>query len=204
MSNKPKLIIVLFIGFFIGTFWLVAVRYATFKDTRVHYHANFALYINSVRDEFKGTTFYEETQACTADEIGPKSRGHMHNQQSEVVHVHHEGETWGLFFANLGYALGSKAVQTDNGVFVDGQDGKKLSFILNGKKVENVANEVILSEDVLLVNYGDDDQATVQKHYDQMPKNAAEYNKASDPSTCSGSKPITFTERLKKAIGFSN
>jgi hypothetical protein len=201
MSYNRKLVIALAAGFLLGAFWLVAVRFASFQDTRTHYHANFALYVNGQRDEFKSSTFYEETQSCSADEIGPKQRVHLHDQKGHVVHVHDEGSTWGHLFANLGYGLTNKSMQTDTGVFVDGQNGSGLTFILNGQTVESVANEIIRSEDVLLISYGGDDAAVLQSRYDQIARDAAEYNQTSDPSSCSGSKPITFTERLKKSIG---
>jgi hypothetical protein len=67
--------------------------------------------------------------------------------------------------------------------------------------VEGVANEVIRSEDVLLISYGKDDAAALHALYDQIERDAAQYNQTTDPSACSGSRPITFTERLKKSIG---
>lgn len=204
MSFNRRLVLALVGGFVLGTLWLVAARFVTFKDTRVHYHANFVLYVNGERDKFESPTFYEETTACSADEIGPKARVHLHDQKPEAVHVHDEGATWGHLFANLGYGLSAKALQTDEGVFVAGEQGKDLTFILNGQKVENVANEVIRSEDVLLVSYGKDDSQTINSRYDGIVKDAAEYNTKSDPSSCSGSKPITFTERLKKSIGLTD
>ena len=204
LSYNQRLGIAIAAGFVLGTFWFVAARFIAFEDTRIHYHGNFALYINGEKDKLESSTFYEETQSCSADEIGPKQRVHLHDQKAEVVHVHDEGVTWGHLFANLGYGLNNKSFQTDAGVFIDGQDGNKLTFMLNGQKVEGVANEIIRSEDVLLISYGKDDQATLQTRYDQIEKNAGEYNQTSDPSACSGSKPITFTEKLKHAIGLSN
>jgi hypothetical protein len=107
---------------------------------------------------------------------------------------------WGHFFANLGYTLGDSLVKTDQGVFVDGQGGK-LTFMLNGKEVNGVANTLIKSEDVLLINYGNDDKATLEQRYDSIEKDAGEYNKRNDPSSCSGGKPLSFAEKLKHAIG---
>lgn len=201
MTQKRRLIIALLAGFLIGTVWLVAVRFVSFKDGRTHYHANFALYVNGQRDEFKSSTFYEETQACSADEVGPRARVHLHDQKPSIVHVHDAGTTWGHLFANVGYGLTNKALQTDEAVFVDGQDNNRLRFMLNGQRVDSLANEVIQSEDVVLVNYGQDDDDTLRQRYEQITKDAAEYNSKNDPSACSGSKPLTFTDRLKKAIG---
>jgi hypothetical protein len=182
MSFNRRLVLALAAGFIMGVLWLVAMRFFTFEDKRVHYHGNMALYINGQQDKFESSTFYEETQSCSADEIGPRQRVHLHDQKPEVVHVHDEGSTWGHIFANLGYGLNNKSVQTDDGVFIDGQDGNELTFILNGQKVEGVANEVIRSEDVLLISYGKDDSETLQYRFAQIEKNAEEYNKTNDPS----------------------
>lgn len=188
-------------GFLLGTIWLIAFRMMTYEDRQVHYHANFALYINGQRDDFASQTFYEETQACSADEVGPKARVHMHDQIRHVVHVHDEGSTWGHLFANLGYGINARSVQTDKGVFVDGQDDNELSFMLNGQPMNNIANEVIRSEDVLLINYGRDTEDTLRQRFERIERDAAEYNQKSDPSACSGSKPLTFLDRLQIAIG---
>lgn len=206
MSFNRRLVVALVSGFLLGAIWLVAVRFVTFKDTRVHYHANFALYINGQKDEFKSSTFYEETTACSADEIGPRTRVHLHDQKPSIVHVHDKGTTWSHLFSNLGYSLSSKAIQTDEGIYLDGQDGNELSFYLNGKKIDSVANEVIESEDVVLISYGNaekDTEDVLKQRYDEIVKDAAEYNAKNDPSACSGSKPITFAERLRIAIGIA-
>jgi hypothetical protein len=71
---------------------------------------------------------------------------------------------------------------------------------LNGKEVDGVTNRTIMSEDTLLINYGKDDAATLQKRYDGITQDADEYNKRNDPSSCTGTKPKTFSERLEQAI----
>lgn len=203
MKINKRIAIAAAVGFVLGTVWLVAVRFATFQSDTTHYHANFALFINGQRDEFKGFTFYEEVQACGSDEKNnPKGRAHMHDNVNHVVHVHEPGVTWGHFFANLGYTLGDKAIITDKGVFTDGADGNSLSFVLNDQPVTNIANRHIESEDVLLINYGRGDGGqTLDGRYDTITKDAAQYNERNDPSSCSGAKKLTFTERLKQAVG---
>lgn len=59
MINR-SIAIALAAGFLLGAIWLVALRYVTYKNDAVHYHANFALYINGQREEFKSFTYYEE------------------------------------------------------------------------------------------------------------------------------------------------
>lgn len=192
------------LAFLLGMFVLVAVRFASIKDTSVHYHANFAVYVDGKKDEFKSFTFYEEVQSCSIDDANNvKTKAHMHDQNPALVHVHQAGVTWGQFFANLGYGLSNKALTTDAGVFVDEQNDKQLTFILNGQPVRSIANEVIKSEDTLLINYGNEDNETIQTRADSIPHDADEANTKNDPSSCSGSHKLTFTDRLKSALGIT-
>lgn len=179
------------------------VRYLTAKSEAVHYHANFALYVNGVQDKFDGPGYYEEVTACGAEnKNNPKERVHMHGQVNHVVHVHANAVTWGQFFANLGYTLGDKAVTTGQGTFVDGAGGN-LTFWLNGKKVDSVANRPIGDTDALLVNFGDQGGATLAKEYNAIPKDAAKEDAGKDPASCGGaSSKLTAGDRLKHALKF--
>ena len=169
-----------------------------------HYHANFALYVNGVRDEFKDFTFYEEVQACSAvGSADPRTRVHMHNQKNSEVHVHDDAATWGHFFANLNYGLTDKMVQTETGIYVDGADGNKLTFILNGQTVSDIYNRTIADDDTLLISYGSEDAATLKTRYEQIPKTAEELNAGTDPASCTGSKSESFSDRFKRTLGIS-
>jgi hypothetical protein len=204
--QKKKLNLpVMAVGFFLlGALSLIIIRFVTLQDTSVHYHANFALYVNGQKDEFKSFTFYEEIQSCTAyDSANVKLKGHLHDENPGLIHVEQSGATWGQFFANLGYGLSNKAVTTDKGVFADDQDGNQLTFIVNGQPVSSIANEVIKNEDVLLVNYGKEDNETIQTRADSIPRDAHEANAKNDPAACSGSQTLSFTDRLKSAIGIN-
>lgn len=191
------------IGFLVGLIFIVALRFIMYKSDNVHYHANFALYVNGKRDEFKSFTFYEEVQACTSDKDGdPKHRVHMHDQKNDLIHVHAPAVTWGHFFGNLGYTLGDKVIKTDSGIFENGKENNNLTFILNGQKVENIQNRVIQSKDRLLINYGNDNDKTLKQRSDAISNSADEANVKNDPASCSGSEKLTFIERLKKAVVF--
>jgi hypothetical protein len=179
-----------------------AIRFAVLKDTAVHYHANFALYINGQQDPFKSFTFYEEIAACDTHELdNPKPRVHLHDQKPHLIHVHAHAVTWGAFFDNLGYTLGDNLIKTDNGVFITGDDGNKLTFLLNGQPVDKLANQVIKSEDVLLINYGKDNDNTLKQRYDGITRDAHVANTTVDPAACSGGQEFNFWNRLKQALG---
>lgn len=199
---RKKLLLTLAVGFAAGVLWLAAIRFFTYKSDSVHHHANFALFVNGQQDKFDNFTFYEEVQSCGSDEVNnPRTRVHLHDNNPGVVHVHDAGATWGHLFANLGYTLGDTLIKTDKGSYVDGQGGE-LKFILNGQEMMGIANAVIRSEDVLLINYGQENQAALDSRFDAITRDAADYNKRNDPSGCTGTKSITFIERLKKAFSF--
>lgn len=198
--NKPVNLLV--IGLFVGAFTILGLRVILVQDHATHYHADFALYIDGQQDKFDNFTFYEEVQSCnTQDENNPRHRAHMHGNEAGSVHIHDDGVTWGAFFANIGYGLTNKSIQTDKGVFVDGADGKKLTFILNGQKTSSIANKLIGDKDMLLIDYGDG--SNTQKEYDSIPRLAAQHDVTPDPASCSGSSKLTFADRLKRAIDFS-
>jgi hypothetical protein len=198
---QKKALLAVIIGFLIGALWLVALRFFTYQSDTIHYHANFALYINGEQDKFDNFTFYEEVQSCGSDEVNnPKTRVHLHGNVPSVIHVHAPGVTWGHFFANLGYGLGDNFVKTDKAVYVDGVDGNKLTFWLNGEEVDNVANQTISSEDTLLINYGKDDDMVLKQRFDAIPTDAGDYNEKNDPASCAGTKPATLWERLKQSV----
>lgn len=198
--KKPVNLLV--IGLFVGALTILGLRVLLVQDHHTHYHANFVLYINGQRDEFKNPLDYEEIQSCSVqDENNPRHRVHMHQPENDAVHIHADGVTWGNFFNNLGITLGSSLIKTDQGLFVDGENDKKLTFILNGQEVDSVANKHINSEDTLLVSYGDPKDAKSQ--YDQIHHTAAEHNTKPDPASCSGSEQLSFGDRIKRALDFS-
>jgi hypothetical protein len=199
-----KQAIALGLAFLLGAFGVVAIRFATVKKVEVHHHANFAVFVNGDRLPFDSFLFYEEVQSCGGDEVSnPKIRVHMHDQKNDTLHVHDNGATWGQFFANLGMTAGDTLFKTDKATFVEGLDDVIIRYKLNGEEVQTIANRAINSEDTLVVSIGNPSDEDLQNQYDQITHDADEYNKKNDPSSCSGGKPFTTTERLKEALGIN-
>jgi len=197
-----KLLAVAGIVFGLTLLLLFGLRFVFLQKYEVHYHANFAVFVNGERLPFDKFTFYEEVEACGGNGIdSPKIRAHMHDQVNHVVHVHDNGATWGHFFANLSYVLGNDFIQTDEGLFVKNEESK-LTFLLNGEETSTVFNKTIANEDVLLISFGNEDENQLQKQYSQIDQDASVYNEQDDPSACSGGKPFTPSERFKQALQF--
>ena len=83
-------------------------------------------------------------------------------------------------------------------------DGGQLRFILKDKSIKSVANKVIKSEDVLLIDFSHDNLKDLRKRYNQIPQDAAQANEKQDPANCAGDgSPLSFWTKLKKAFGFN-
>lgn len=191
-------------GIVLGALVVLGIRFATLKHEHVHYHANFALYSNGVRDPFKNFTYYEEVASCAGNDVSnPKIRVHMHSNISHVVHVHDNAVTWSHFFSNLGYTVGNDLIKTSDGVYINGQDDKKLQFVLNGETVQTIANRAIGDRDVLLISYGNEDDAAIKQQYNSIQSDAKHYDETADPAACSGDKTLNFTTRLKNTFELS-
>lgn len=197
--DAKKLTILMGIVFVLGIIWYSGLKFILYKSDSVHYHANFAVFINGQREAFKSNVYYEEAQSCSSSKDNPKNRVHLHENINHVVHVHDQGATWGHFFANLGYTLGDSLIATRDEVYIDGVDGKKLTFILNGQVVGLLANRTIGNTDRLLINYGVESEPDLLLRYSTVEHDATEVNRRYDPASCGGSDN-TYWRRLKRAV----
>jgi len=185
------------IGVLQGMLIFAAVRFFTYSPKHTHYHANFAVFINGERQQFKGFQYYEDVAACSAyDEMTPKKRVHMHNNVNDSVHVHDEGVTWGAFFQNLGWAIGSDYIKTDEQLYTD-DDTNKLSFVLNGQDQPDVTNMVVGNKDRLLVSFGDETDEELDKRFEQVAHTAHKHNQTQDPASCSGDEEVSVKDRFR-------
>jgi hypothetical protein len=198
---KNKLLLSGVVGLLLGAAIILGVRFVTYKmPAIVHYHANFAVYVNGVREPFKGLGYYEETaaKACMLTPVDtPKERAHMHDNVSDVVHVEDHLVTWGNFMQNLGWGLGDDYLKTKDTMLVN-NDTSTLSFILNGQQVESISDQIIQDKDRLLISYGSANSLTLQAQYKTIARTAGTYDSAKDPASCSaGHSEVTTLERLQ-------
>ena len=206
LSNIFKLkSVMVFLGFVIGVVLILGIRVAAYKPpASVHYHANFSVYINGQREQFKALNYYEETEAATCSvtdaqqpENNPMSRTHMHGNINDVVHVEDNLVTWGNFFTVLGWNVGSNYISSRDTVYQsNGQN--KVTYVLNGKTVSNIANTVIGDQDKLLVNYGDQSADVINQEYSKIQNNALRADQSKDPASCGSHEgTVTLRDRMK-------
>jgi hypothetical protein len=193
------------LGMVLGVFGLGAARFLWVPPAEaIHFHVNWAIYVDGERVDLSDRRYMEEISSCYAGdgEVTPQGRVHMHEGNHDVVHVHHPGATWGHLAANLGIGLGEGYLLLDDGTRIfDGVEGR-FTYILNGRALTAVHNEPLASEDRLLISYGSeslDDLAADQ--FSRVATTAGEYNMKEDPATCSGSgEPLSVWARLKLAF----
>jgi hypothetical protein len=200
--NLPVLTL-LIIGFVVGILWFGGLRFLLVHPSETHYHANFAVYINGQREEFKSFGYYEEIAACTSDYANNvKGRSHMHDNINNVIHIHDTRVTYQDFFENLGWSIGPDYVHTDTTLYSN-NDHATVKYILNGNPIDRVDNKIINDKDRLLVSYGDitSDSNT---QFKTVAQTAATVDAQKDPASCSGlNGPAdeSASTRLKRAIG---
>ena len=192
------------VGVVLGAVALVAVRaVATAPEEPVHFHANFAMFVNGERYDLSDDRFMEDVALCGEDahRISPPARVHLHNNNQDVVHVHHGGATWGHFMANLRMVLGDRILVTRDGEVHQTGGGSTLKFILNGRPELSVYNEPIRPGDRLLVSYGAEAEAeVVASQFPQVASDAPQFDLLPDPAGCGGGHSHGWRERLRHAL----
>lgn len=186
----------------LGAAVVLGIRFFTYKPETVHYHANFAVYLNGQQELFKDARYYTEVETCDASNtMTPTGRVHMHDKVNNVIHVEDHAVTWGQFFQNLGWSLGPNYIVTRDGVMYEENGANKLNLILNGQNYTDfggLQNTVINDQDKLLISFGNEDQATLQKQYAAIPSTAKKYDVTPDPASCSGSHAtVSASDRFK-------
>lgn len=173
----------------VGAGVILGIRFVTYAPETVHYHANFAVYVNGYQEQFKDMRYYEETAvtSCSIHPVAsPLERAHMHDNVNSVVHVEDHLVTWGNFFQNINWGIGDDYLRTADQTYIP-SDQSQLTFMLNGKRVDSIANTIIGDQDKLLVSYGSDSSQVIQKQYDKIQNNAKQNDIKQDPASCSGS-----------------
>ena len=173
--------ILLAIGIVLGVVLLTAVRFAGQPPhEHVHYHANWAIFINGERLDLTDDRYMEDVFQCMADpsQQRPEDRVHMHENDHDHVHVHASGVTWGHLLANIGFGIGDDYLETDKGRFAT-NDTASLKFVLNGSQVRSIRNLPIRDLDRLLISYGPESvEQVTQSQFPAVKSTAAESSRA--------------------------
>ncbi|MDB5185002.1 MAG: hypothetical protein JWN38_810 [Candidatus Saccharibacteria bacterium] len=205
VRRKFKHPVVLFgLGLVLGVLLVLVIRFATYSVPKsTHYHANFAVYLNGKREEFKDPKYYEEVAICSSGDgiTIPQQRAHMHDEVNSVVHVHDSAVTWGQFFENLRWVIGPDFIETADGTMYRNNGNDQLHILINGQDytgLGTIANMVIKDQSQLLVSYGDVSNASLKTEAATIGNKAKHYDESADPASCNtGDHEVTIKDRFK-------
>ncbi len=188
-----------------GILILGSVRFvlAVEDPDNVHYHANWALVVDGERVDFTADRYMEDVAACVADahHLDARARVHLHDNDMDVVHVHHRGVTWGHFLANLGWGLGPDWLMTDEGELYQAGDGGNFVFVVDGWVVGRLDDRVIDPGARVLIYWGREDPDRVaEEYFPQVAANAVEYDLLDDPGGCGAAQEPGLGDRLRRAL----
>lgn len=207
-SARPRLATpaALLLGALAGVLLSGLLRLALQPSPRaVHYHANWALFVNGERLDLSDPRFMEDVATCKADptRVLPEERVHMHNRDADAVHVHDPGATWGHLLANIDFGVGDDYLVTHTREKLLSGAGRTLKFVLNGEPVGSIRNLGIERGDRLLISYGveplDD---IVRTQFPRVASTASALDHSRDPAGCGGAASEGFGDRLRRAFWF--
>lgn len=197
--RRPNKAVIGITGVLIGMFVILGIRFVSYQPPKdVHYHANFAVYVDDKQEQFSNPLLYEEISECSiSTEKKPGERAHLHENIKDVVHVEDSAVTWGNFFQNINWNVSDKYLDTSEDLLVN-TETKKVTYILNGEEVSNITNKVIGDKDRLLVSYGAATKDEINKQFSTVASSAEKYNTTKDPASCSGgNSEDSIKDRLK-------
>lgn len=193
--------------FIIGVAIIIFTVYKTLQvpDHVLHYHANFAVFIDDKQVDFSKPEFMHITPCGTEDHHDENDEDewvHLHDNVGNVVHVHHNDITWNDMFKNLRYDIQHVIKEQES-------KGATIKYYLNGKKTEQVLQSIIGKDDQLLVSIGTEksvenvsDDPVLKQQFEKVGTDAKDYDAGKKgKETCGGSGQRTFLERMKIAFG---
>ena len=132
----------------------------------VHWHADFALYIRGERYDFGQERFVSDEEDELSENV------HIHGARVSVVHVHREGTTWREFFDSLGFELTDQCLTTPEGEQFCDSEAERLSFVLNGVKLDALAFQDVTDIDRALISFGSESDGELMQQYAQVSDEA--------------------------------
>jgi len=200
--RRPNKAVIGITGVLIGMLVILGIRFVSYDPPKeVHYHANFAVYVDDKQEQFSNPLLYEEISECSiSTEKKPGERAHLHENIKDVVHVEDSAVTWGNFFQNINWNVSDKYLDTSEDLLVN-TETKKVTYVLNGEEVSNITNKVIGDKDRLLVSYGTATKDEINKQFSTIASSAEKYNVTKDPASCSGGhSEDSIKDRLKNLL----
>jgi hypothetical protein len=131
---------------------------------QIHEHADFALFIRGHQFDFGRPEFISVEGHEKSENV------HIHDPRHTVVHVHREQTTWDEFLRSLGFELTDPTVGTPTekaclklpaGERLCTTATESFKFVMNGVRIDGIADLDIAGLSRLLISYGSESEADV-------------------------------------------
>lgn len=159
----------------------------------IHIHADFKVYLNNTP-----VNFTQEKYMSSKDKSWSNFM-HLHDMDGDVVHQHMSTLTLGDFFRTIKMDFTQNCFDLDNGEKYCNEGDKTLKMYVNGKPNTDLGKYQLHDLDRVLITYGNDDQATIEKQIASVTDKACiqsercpERGKPHDESTCLSSSDCIF------------
>ena len=129
-----------------------------------HLHADVKVYING-----NSIDFSQKKYQLAARYI------HFEEGVGDVIHTHATGLTMGHMFSSLGVDFNSNCIEFESQDYCNG-GSKKLRFYVNGQQNNQFDNYLIKDLDKILLSYGSESEAEIQKQLGSITNLAPKYS----------------------------
>ncbi len=136
----------------------------------IHYHADFAIYLNGQR-----YNFFQEKYMSTQNKSF-SNFAHLHDLKGNIIHKHASGITLGFFLDTLEMKLDQRCLVLDDGTPYCNEGSKELKFYVNGKQNDEFDRYDIQDEDKILLSYGDETPEETKKQLAAVTDEACVYS----------------------------
>jgi len=127
-------------------------------SSRVDYSAGFAIFTNGTFRIFTAVMYHNLSKDVYIQADNPN-----------IVYVKKRGITWNDFFKTLPFKLTKDCLTTGTKQTFCTNINERLKFYVNGKEDANALDNQIETGDQLLVTYGNENEAQIQKQLQQIP-----------------------------------
>ena len=137
---------------------------------KYHVHANFNVRINGVLRDFSGSQ-YQSPEGKELDKYI-----HLHDGVGDLIHIHKKGESLNDFFKSLKISFTKDCIILGPSSQYCSGNGETLKFYVNGKPNNLFEKYEPVDLDRILISFGYEDDADIQKQIAQVSDNACIYS----------------------------
>lgn len=137
----------------------------------VHLHFDIKLSVVGETVDFSQSKYQSDEEGKELDD-----KVHVHNGNGKIGHVHASGVTLGYFLNTLKFKLDNECLEIDDGGKFCKKDTNILTVFVNGKEINNFSQYVFKDLDKILVYYGSNEEALIQKELLSVSDEACIYS----------------------------